>query len=608
MENTRTRAALQTWLAALLLIWLVACSPFAAPDNQINPEAGLPTVTSIQSGVSTKDQQPTDASVHTDSTAIPNQTELTERSLPERRPALNTILSGFTTADFTGPSICAMCHLALTDQTGTNVSMIPDWRATLMANASKDPAWQAKVSSEAVRLPAIQDVIEKKCAICHMPMATTQAVTDGQPVQALGEGFLNPAHPLHAAGMDGVSCTLCHQIQADKLGSMEGFSGGFVINTATNPPARLIFGPYQQPVTLQMRNHTGFTPTYGEHMLSAEHCASCHNLYTPYVDAQGTILGEFPEQTPYTEWQNSAYGLNTVSCQSCHMPITQGGVVVSTMPGNLQARQPFFQHYFVGGNAFILQIFADWGADLELTANPEHLDATQARVIDQITNRTATLTLTNRALQDGVLSASLQVNPLTGHKFPTGIPFRRAWLHVTLTDANGQIIFESGRPNPDGTIMGNDTDLDAAAFEPHHDLITGPEEVQIYEAIMADSDGKLTYTLLRAASYLKDNRLLPAGADKDTLPADISVYGKAREDENFTAGSDQITYRMDVSKAQGPFTINARLLYAPLSYRFVQDMLIDQTTLTDRFGVYYNLADKTPLVVASIAPATVRGK
>ncbi|MGC8781083.1 MAG: hypothetical protein ACP5UQ_09485, partial [Anaerolineae bacterium] len=82
----------------------------------------------------------------------------------------------------------------------------------------------------------------------------------------------------------------------------------------------------------------------------------------------------------------------------------------------------------------------------------------------------------------------------------------------------------SGKPDPDGTIAGNDADADPLKFEPHYDLITAADQVQIYEPIMGDHEGKVTYTLLRAARYLKDNRLLPAGADKAKLPADIAVY------------------------------------------------------------------------------------
>lgn len=515
-----------------------------------------------------------------------------------------TVLSAFNTADFAGPSICTVCHLRLIDEAGVDVSMPTEWRSTMMANAAKDPVWQAKVSSEVARLPQLQDVIEKKCVGCHMPMAHTQAVTDGQPVAALGDGFYNPANPLHNAAIDGVSCTLCHQVQGENLGSPESFSGGYLVDTSTNPPDRVIFGPYQQPVVEQMKSVSNFVPVYSEHMASAEHCATCHNLFTPYVDAQGNVLGEFPEQTPYTEWQNSQFGSENSSCQTCHMPLAQGGVVISTIPDNLAPREPFYQHFFVGGNAFMLQILSDWGAELGVTADEEHFSAKKARVVDQISKETAQLALEKLEQNGDNLVAVLRVAPLTGHKFPTSFPSRRAWLHVTVTDAAGQVIFESGRPNIDGTIDGNAADTNPAAYEPHYDIINQADQVQIYEPIMGDSDGKVTYTLLRAARYLKDNRMLPAGADKARLPAEIAVYGTATGDANFVGGSDLVTYQVNVKDAQGPFTINAELLYQPLSYRFIQDLLVDQTPLTERFGGYYEQADKMPLLVIGIMPAT----
>jgi len=523
-----------------------------------------------------------------------------------RRPAPGGPLSAFTTADFMGPSVCATCHINLRDQTGADVSMPIDWRSTMMANAGIDPIWQAKVSSEVARNPELKAVIEKKCSTCHMPMAETQAMTDRMPVSALGDGFYNAAHPLHMAAIDGVSCTLCHQVSDVNLGTMEGFSGGYVIDTSTNAPWRMIYGPYQNPVARQMQNHTGYTPAYGEHMLSAEHCGTCHNLYTPYVDSEGTIMGEFPEQTPYSEWQYSTFGEENSSCQSCHMPLAEGGVVISQMPGRLTAREPFFKHYFVGGNAFMLQLLADWGADLEVSATQAELNTTRDRVIEQVGSNTANLTLTDLALEDNLLSAELEVEVMTGHKFPTSFPSRRSWLHVVVTDASGQIVFESGKPNPDGTISENDADFDATAYEPHYDLITEAEQVQIYEAIMENSDGEVTYTLLRAAAYAKDNRLLPDGADKAKLPADIAVYGAAAEDPNFIGGSDRIWYQVDVSGFEGPFAFSAELLYETLSYRFIQDLLLDETDLIKRFEEYYDLADKTPLVVDRILPTAIK--
>ncbi len=519
-------------------------------------------------------------------------------------PAPGGPFSDFQTADFMGPSICTQCHIGLIDQSGKDVSMPSDWRSTMMAHAGIDPVWQAKVSSEIAKNPELQGVIEQKCVACHMPMATTQSLVDGSPVKGLDDGFLSPEHPLHAASIDGVSCTLCHQVTDKNLGTMEGFSGNYVIDTATDAPNRIIYGPYQNSVVMPMQMHSGYIPAYGEHMLSAELCATCHNLYTPFVDSKGDILGEFPEQTTYTEWQKSELGNRTQSCQSCHMPLADGAVTISQMPMNLAAREPFFQHYFVGGNTFVLEILANWGGDLEVSANQEEFRDTIARVEQQLGERTAALSVNELALTDGILSAEIQVRVFTGHKFPTSIPIRRAWLHVVVRDLDNQIIFESGKQNPDGSIQGNAADADPLAYEPHYEVITQPDQVQIYEGIMQNNDGEVTYTLLRAASYAKDNRLLPVGTDKDTLPEDIAVYGSAAEDENFVGGGDVVRYEMDTSGHEGPFTVTVELLYETLSYQFVQDMLLDKTELTERFGAYYNSSDKTASLIDSLEIST----
>jgi hypothetical protein len=260
----------------------------------------------------------------------------------------------------------------------------------------------------------------------------------------------------------------------------------------------------------------------------------------------------------------------------------------------------------VGGNAFMLRILRDWGGNLGVTADAAHFDATLARVDQQLGKQAATLALNALDLQGDVLTAQFEVTALTGHKFPASFPSRRAWLHVTVTDADGQAVFESGAHQADGSIVGNAADSDPAALEPHYDVVTQADQVQIYEPIMGDNEGKVTYQLLRGAVYLKDNRLLPAGAEKAKLPKDIGVYGEAAEDANFVGGRDEVTYRLDVKGARGPFTVDAELLYEPLSYRFIQDLLTDQTAEVQKFAGLYSQADKRALVAASIQPTRTR--
>ena len=466
----------------------------------------------------------------------------------------------------------------------------------------RDPFWQAKVSSEIARNPARQSDIERLCSRCHMPMAYTEAVNAGQTPAIFGpQGFLDLSHPLHEAAIDGVSCTLCHQIQPQNLGQPESFNGHFVIDTSTEPPRRIVFGPYPNPNTLGisiMRTGSGYTPQQGTHLKTSAMCATCHTLYTPFVTDQGQ-QDRFPEQVPYLEWQHSSYGdgqTGQQNCQDCHMPLADGGVVLY---GGWPAHTPFYQHYFVGGNSFMLQILRAHVDELKLRASTTEFSATIQRTLDQLQQQTAEVSIPQATLNGETMDMAVRIDSHVGHKFPTAYPSRRAWLHVTVRDATGNPMFESGRFLPHGGIQGNDADLNPATLEPHYTTITEPDQVQIYEAVMHDSSNHVTYTLFDASGYLKDNRLLPAGFDKATAGPDIAVVGGAAQDADFVGGSDQVHYQVDVSGHQGPFHVTVELLYQSLSYVFAQDLLSDVTPEVQTFAGYYAGADRTPVTIST---------
>ena len=511
-------------------------------------------------------------------------------------------LTRFTTALFSGSGNCALCHTSLSDETGNDVSIDTHWRSTMMANAARDPFWQAAVSAEVERHPALAEIIEDACTNCHMPMAHTQATAEGTATRMLEEGFLNPANELHETAMDGVSCTLCHQISDAGLGEPESFSGEYVVDLITESPDRPLYGPFADPEQETMRSVSGYTVMEGPHVRESALCATCHTLYTPFVDAEGNVLGLFPEQVAFLEWGHSEFGDGLGedhSCQSCHLPAADGAVVISTVPSGLEARSPFGRHHFVGGNAFMARLHRDNIEELGLTASSDDFNATIDRVLEQLQEHTATVTITEAELNGETLRVALRLENAAGHKFPTGFPSRRTWIHLTVLDGAGEVVFESGAPRADGSIAGNDADADASLVEPHYAVISAPDQVQIYESIMENSDGEVTYTLLRGAAYRKDNRLLPRGFDKATAGADFAVRGAAAEDIEFVGGADLIEYRVNTGATEGPFAVSAELLFQSVSHRFVEDLRETDTELIERFVQMYDTADKTPVVVAS---------
>jgi hypothetical protein len=190
------------------------------------------------------------------------------------------------------------------------------------------------------------------------------------------------------------------------------------------------------------------------------------------------------------------------------------------------------------------------------------------------------------------LGFTVRVVNNTGHKLPTSYPSRRVWLHVQVTDAMGSVVFESGAIDASGRIAGLNSDADLTTLEPHHRTITSSEQVQSYEALMEDRDGGLTYTLLAAATYRKDNRLLPRGMDKNSVPATIRPSGDAAIDPNFSGGEDLVGFRIP-GLAPGNYGISVSLNYQTLAYGHAQDLFRDAD---DSYVALFQTLDETAQV------------
>jgi len=175
---------------------------------------------------------------------------------------------------------------------------------------------------------------------------------------------------------------------------------------------------------------------------------------------------------------------------------------------------------------------------------------------------------------------------------------------VRIRDTHGNVVFESGKLNPDGSIEGNDNDADPARFEPHYSEITTPDQVQIYESILGDPDGHVTTGLLQGINYLKDNRLLPHGFDKATADRDIAVCGAARSDPGFTGAGDRVRYSVPLNGVQGPFEVTAELWYQPIGFRWANNLKPYDSAAEDRrFNGYYDAMG--PATAALLAAATI---
>ena len=501
---------------------------------------------------------------------------------------------------------CLACHNQLTAPSGADVSIGFNWRSSMMGNSARDPYWMAAVRREVLDHPAAADAIEDKCTVCHLPIARTTLAATGETGRAfehfpnLGEGG-----PLTEWAQDGVSCTVCHQIRNENLGTREGFSGGYVIDLSTPMGERTAFGPFDMDAgrTRVMQSASDFTPQKAEHIQSAQFCANCHTLFTQALDPDGNEAGELPEQTPYLEWLHSDYP-GEKTCQTCHMPEIAGEVAVSGVLIN--PRLEVNQHVFKGGNFLMPRILNKHRDQMLVRALPQELEATARATEDNLANNTASLEIGRLDAESGRLEVAVTVTNLTGHKLPSAYPSRRAWLHVTILDSSGRKLLESGAMQPTGLIQGNDNDLDGSRFEPHYDLITNADQVQIYEDIMVDYAGRVTTGLLSGARYIKDNRLLPTGFDKRTAGPDIAVHGAAAEDANFVGGSDVVRYSVSVGSARPPFRAVAELWYQPIGYRWAMNLGEYDTPESDQFLGFFNGVASSSGALLARAEAVLR--
>ena len=495
---------------------------------------------------------------------------------------------------------CLACHNGLVGPGGEDVSIGADWRGSMMANAARDPYWHAAVKRETLDHPAARAAIEDECSKCHMPMARTTAHAGGEGGRIFANlapgGGTDPAMA-HLA-LDGVSCSVCHQIQDVGLGEESSFVGHFSVDLETPMGARVAYGPFEVDAGRQriMSSASGHQPEEGAHLRSAGLCATCHTLITHALGPDGEVIGELPEQVPYSEWEHSIYG-GGQTCQQCHMPgLEEASAIASVWP---QPRDGMSPHVFRGGNSLVPRMLTAHRAEQQVVALPAELTATAARTAEHVESAAAELQIEEGTLRGGELSFVVSVVNQAGHKFPTAYPSRRAWLHVTVLDERGHLLFESGAPAGDGSIAGNDNDEDGARYEPHHLEIRDPAQVQIYEPILGDSAGEVTTGLLLATSYLKDNRLLPWGFDKATAGPWIQVQGGAADDPDFTGGGDRVRYVVDTGGAEGPLVVHAKLWFQSIGYRWAHSLGSVEAEEPARFLRYYEELAETSATLAA---------
>lgn len=539
-----------------------------------------------------------------------------------------------------GPVMWVTPKPGAANQTGTNVSEYGEWRWSPMALAGRDPVFFAQFESEMSYLASIHDKhvssalqhqVSNVCMTCHAAMgkrtlAMTRPKADYDPAWVFNGNPASPTFHLGGLGRDGISCTICHHIVEPRSMPNGVAPLAFFLNHRINgefdlgPPDK-IYGPFADDTiaTHPMKEALGATPVHSNYIQQSQLCGTCHTIDLPVVDKGGTpsvvAKAHNVEQATYVEWVNSSYdtefhpGPAAKSCQACHMPqgITDPGRGIAlahiiskiafaqddsypktthAAPAdeiNIRLRKTgYARHELLGLNAFLLEMFRQYPevmgvttADYMSGSNGDLEDAI-AHVIRQAQQSTARMNVRAR-VANGKLIADVAVANLTGHRFPTGVSFRRAWIQFEVRDVTAPVgaapIFVSGRTDAKGRIVDQDghvlpTDSFARdargrqQYQPHFSErfpITRSNQVQIFEELTRDANGNFTTSFIRRDDVIKDNRLLPKGWSRKgpspTMPAYYlhATYpeGRAAQDPIFTDGRGHAVTRYAVALPRG---------------------------------------------------------
>ena len=430
---------------------------------------------------------------------------------------------------FQGPENCRSCHSSAAVDAGILYMPYDTWVSTMMGNAIRDPLFQAALTV------ANQDLagIGQWCLRCHSP----PSFVDGH----AASGGIAPLDDIDRAG---ISCEVCHRTvpSAELVGNAR----------ITFEQSLTMHGPYDggSPSHLTLED-----PAIGQSSL----CGQCHQVFNPLIHRAGTTR-PFPLDTTFSEWLQSAYstGPGARTCQSCHMEVQQGDLVVAK--DTSVTRTNPLKHTFAGDNI--------WGLAAVQAADPTRAEfaadfaATSAAALRSLQSaaRVEIVPPSGPVPAGSEVELKVRVTNLTGHKLPTGYgDGRRVFIELSIGD---QVV--SGR-------------YDTTAGDLVPDV-----QLAVFEAVHGRADGGLDHLALHDTIF-KDTRIEPLGfqPDADTEPVGISFLKDA---DGGALGAAEWTYRVTfpAELAGDAGVVTAKLFHQVTTRDYVEALA--QANATDSTG------------------------
>ena len=386
---------------------------------------------------------------------------------------------------FPSATTCAPCH----------ADIYREWSVSAHAYAQMSPVFNAM---HAKILKETNGTNGDFCIRCHTPVGMN-----------LEEPEFMSNLDRHPTSREGVTCVVCHRLDrpygkiSGRLPLVEGSLYDEVFGPSGNDELqRAIDGGRFNLQTDPERAGRGVHVEAREfsQLSTPGVCGSCHDV---------NLVNGFRLEEAFSEYKHTPAAAEGVSCQDCHMG-TKPGVPSgyaegpAARVGNLETKpRKRTNHMFAGPDYSIVHpgIFphnpeaqalatlrewltfdheAGWGTDeFEDSVPDDHefpprwtepddrYDAADIirdnlELLDELGEQRLELlragyqlgrVVVQRADEGGVSFRVEFRNGTDGHNVPTGFDAERVvWLHVTVTDAAGRVVFESGDLDPNGDV------------------------------------------------------------------------------------------------------------------------------------------------------------
>ncbi len=509
----------------------------------------------------------------------------------------------FTESKFPSATTCAVCH----------PDHFREWSVSSHAYAQMSPIFNAMHATIVQRTSGTNGDF---CIRCHTQVGMQQE-----------EPLLMSNLDRSPASREGITCIVCHRVDRNygKVSGRTSIVEGDVFEPVYGPKGNNILKEVlAQPAKFKVVTNRGeagraihtdairFDP-----ITTPAFCGSCHDV---------NLLNGFRLEEAFTQFKNTAAARRGETCQDCHMGRIPGlasgyaqgpAAIVGGVPTPDRKRT---NHMFAGPDHSVIHpgIFphntkaqelatlrewlqfdheAGWGTDrFENKVTAGHQFPERWKSIDdrydarKILDDQHALLEVIRAERYKVLRRGYQlgdfvitrndarglafkvqaVNGTDGHGVPTGFDAERlVFIQVTVTDAAGRVVFQSGDRDPNGDVRdmhslyvhNNELPLDRQLFSLQSKFLTrnirGGEREQVL-AVNYSAD-PLPYIRPDTTPGILIAR--PGGARKQAM----LLPPKARRWADYSIPGKQLT-------GQAPYTVTLRLIAQMVPVNLLDDI------------------------------------